>query len=370
MGIIAVQLKTPFDDTDIGFRESHRLEDIKQARAVILIASILVAAFTYVDFLFFGLTERFFISGFVRLIFFVYSVSVFICLKRYKKLQQIDYAIFFWMLSLAALALGVNLVRPRNFSENILLHSMVILGSYALLPNRFMFKLIPAIAFTTGELWLLIFSQNRFSSQEVLISAVVLISLNVIGIISARRLEIYQREQHRARMLEEWNRLQLLGLARTDSLTGIPNRRHFLELGEIEFDRYKRFGHVFSFIVIDINRFKSINDTYGHPTGDLVLQVFCEVLNSEKRSVDIIGRLGGDEFGVVLPETSGRAAAKAIKRIERACKNLKWDLPDKDFQLSISTGLTTAHPGDRSIDDLYRRADKRLYAKKQKLERI
>jgi diguanylate cyclase (GGDEF)-like protein len=182
-------------------------------------------------------------------------------------------------------------------------------------------------------------------------------------------MENYQRKQYESRLLADQSHLQLLGLATTDSLTGIFNRRHFLELGEIEFDRYRRFGRIFSFIVIDINNFKAINDSYGHPTGDLVLQRFCAVLTKEKRSVDIVGRLGGDEFGMILPETSGRAAAKAILRIEQACLNLKWDLSDKTFQLTISAGLTVARPGDQSIDNLYRRADKSLYAKKQKAEK-
>jgi len=367
MGIIAIQLKTPFDDSDIEFRESHRLEDVRQARAVILIASIMVTGFVYIDYLIFRRTEMFYISALVRLAFLIFSGAVFYLLKRYKKLQHIDYAIFFWNLLLATLALGVNLVRPGNFSENILLHSLILLGSYVLLPNRLIFKIIPAIAFTVGQLWMLFFYRDGLTAQELLISTTAFISLNAIGLLSARHLETSQREQFKARLLEHGSRIQLLDLARTDSLTGIPNRRHFLELGEVEFDRYKRFGRVFSFIVIDINRFKSVNDRFGHPTGDRVLQVFCDVLNREKRSVDIVGRLGGDEFGIILPETSGRASGKVIKRIERTCRYLKWGLSDQDFQITISTGSTVSHPGDQSIHDLYRRADKRLYVKKQKL---
>jgi diguanylate cyclase (GGDEF)-like protein len=369
MGILADHLKTPFDDTDTEFRESHRLEDLEQARAVITIVAVMVAAFSYVDLLFYKLTGMFYILVAVRVLFCVLSYVVGTGLKRHKKLHQIDLAIFFWTISLAILTLGVNLVRPSYFNDNILLHSVMILGTYVLLPNRFIFKIIPAIAFTIGEMWILIFYKDNPTLQGLFISAVAFTALNVIGILSARRQEFFQRKQYKARLLENGNRIQLLGLATTDSLTGIFNRRHFLELGEIEFDRYKRFGHIFSFVVIDINKFKSINDTYGHPIGDLVLQVFCDVLSREKRSVDIIGRLGGDEFGIILPETSSRDAAKAIQRINRACRNLKWDLSDKNFQMTISTGLTVARPGDQSIDDLYRRADKRLYTKKQKIDK-
>jgi diguanylate cyclase (GGDEF)-like protein len=246
---------------------------------------------------------------------------------------------------------------------------MMILGSYVLLPNRLIFKIIPAVIFTIGEMWILLFHKDGLSPETLAISAVAFTALNVIGIISAKRLETYQRKQYETRLLEDRSHLQLLGLATTDGLTGIFNRRHFLHAGEIEFDRYKRFGHVFSFVVIDINRFKSINDTYGHPTGDLVLQIFADILTKEKRSVDIIGRLGGDEFGIILPETSARDTAKALKRINQACRNLQLNFSGEKFQLTISAGVTTARPGDQSIDDLYRRADKSLYVKKQKIEK-
>jgi diguanylate cyclase (GGDEF)-like protein len=336
---------------------------------VIVIVTVMVAAFAYVDYLFFKLTEMFYISAFARLIFCVISSVIFTSLKKYKKLQHIDYAILLWTLSLAVLTLGVNLVRPSNFSDNIPLHSMIILGSYILLPNRLIFKIIPATFFTIGEMWILIFHKEGITPQGLLVSAVAFISLNVIGILSARHQEIYQRKHYETRLLEDRSHMQLLGLATTDSLTGIFNRRHFLDVGEIEFDRYKRFGHVFSFVVIDINKFKSINDTYGHPTGDLVLQIFADILIKEKRSVDIIGRLGGDEFGIILPETSARDTAKALKRINRACRDLELEFSGEKFKITFSTGVTMSRRGDQSIDDLYRRADKSLYTKKQKLEK-
>ena len=366
MGILVEKIKSRFDNTDTKFRESRRLEDAEQARIVITIVGVVVFLFISVDYWFFKLSQIFFISLIARGLFCGISIAVYQCTRRCKKLQYIDYSILVWTLSLAALSLSLNLIRPSNFNDNILLHGMMIFGSYFVLPNRAIFKTIPAFVFTIGDMWILIFYKDGLTPQVLVASAIAFIALNIIGISAAIRVETNQRKQYESRLLQDRSHLQLLGLATTDSLTGIFNRRHFLDLGEIEFDRYKRFGHIFSFVEIDINNFKSINDTYGHPTGDLILQIFCEILTNEKRSIDIIGRLGGDEFGIILPETSARDTAKALQRINRACKNYPINLSNEEYRITISTGVTTARFGDQSIDDLYRRADKRLYAKKQR----
>jgi diguanylate cyclase (GGDEF)-like protein len=99
-------------------------------------------------------------------------------------------------------------------------------------------------------------------------------------------------------------------LSRTDTLTGIPNRRAFLESLEIEKNRARRYDHPLTLDYVDLDHFKQLNDTLGHNTGDELLRVVANAMKLDVRQVDVLARLGGDEFAVLLPET-GRVAASA-----------------------------------------------------------
>lgn len=354
-------MRSLFSGGETAYRETYWKEDREQARLVIFIVAIMVVMLAIVDYQFLGNSDEFlmFLAG--RMTFLGVSIAVYSGIKQHIKIKQNDYAILFWACSLAVLTLAIDATRPNNFSGNIVLHGIMVLGSYSLIPNRLLFKIIPALAFTIFDMIILFFYKTEIPPPTLAIGIITLITVNVMGMATSLRLDAYRRNQHEAKIFETRNRMQLVELATTDSLTGVYNRRHFIGLGEIEFDRYKRFGHIFSFVVMDIDKFKSINDTYGHPFGDAVLQSFCTVLSSEKRSVDIIGRLGGDEFGIILPETSARDAAKVIQRIKRFCRQLGLNPLDEKFRITISVGLTAARPSDQSMEDLYHRADKGLY---------
>jgi diguanylate cyclase (GGDEF)-like protein len=104
-------------------------------------------------------------------------------------------------------------------------------------------------------------------------------------------------------------------LARTDSLTGVNNRRYLFELAEREFNVALRYRPPFSMILFDVDYFKQINDTFGHTVGDLVLKKIAQIVGLEIRSVDVIGRYGGDEFVILLPRTSAQEAQPLAERI-------------------------------------------------------
>lgn len=155
-------------------------------------------------------------------------------------------------------------------------------------------------------------------------------------------------------------------LASEDPLTGLYNRRHLLELAEQEISRASRYGHPFSLLIIDLDYFKQINDTYGHLTGDEVLVYFANFLKEALRSIDIIGRFGGDEFVVLLPETSSETALLTAQRLSKTigkspCHTQKGDLL---FTLSIGVSSDEQIKADTDIYDLLERADRALYQAK------
>jgi len=158
---------------------------------------------------------------------------------------------------------------------------------------------------------------------------------------------------------------QLKLQARQDYLTGLSNRRHFLEQGEVELARVQRYGKALSLFMLDIDFFKSINDTHGHKAGDIVLQKLSHVLQETLRTVDVIGRIGGEEFAILLPETDLPEATEVAERLREIVARteviLEAGLP---LHFTVSIGVATRKGKDVNLDILLNLADQALYEAK------
>ena len=153
--------------------------------------------------------------------------------------------------------------------------------------------------------------------------------------------------------------------ANTDSLTELYNRRYFTEHSEREFYRAKRHLRIVSLISIDIDHFKHINDGYGHPAGDKVLMSVAKCLLPCIRQEDILARIGGEEFSILLPETSLQSAKVVAERIRLNQSNLSITGEWKgEITLTVSIGVTCIKFEDDTFDDFFRRGDKALYQAK------
>ncbi len=159
--------------------------------------------------------------------------------------------------------------------------------------------------------------------------------------------------------------------AATDPLTGIANRRHFVELAERLIAQSLRYGRPCTLLVIDVDRFKVTNDTHGHVVGDLVLRTIVAVLRRTLRETDLLGRLGGDEFAVLLPETSLAMALVTAERLRGAVQNEAAQSEVHDLTLTVSLGVATLDEVARTLDAIHRKADAALYeAKKRGRNRV
>ena len=125
----------------------------------------------------------------------------------------------------------------------------------------------------------------------------------------------------------------------TDDLTGQYNRRHILEELGKEVERARRYGRRLSGMMIDLDNFKTVNDQYGHPTGDRVLKTFAGVIGRSIRKIDIVGRYGGDEFIVILPESTLEAARLVAERIQANLREYEKHVPSELFRVTASMGL-------------------------------
>jgi len=154
-------------------------------------------------------------------------------------------------------------------------------------------------------------------------------------------------------------------LSRTDALTGLASRRHFLdELGR-EVSRSRRHARPVSVGLLDIDHFKQVNDAHGHGVGDRVLRMVAERMRACLREQDMIGRLGGEEFGIIFPETAGDKALRAARRLRAAVSGAPFDCESCTLSLSVSIGVATVEGEGCAPAPLMEHADDALYAAKR-----
>jgi diguanylate cyclase (GGDEF)-like protein len=165
----------------------------------------------------------------------------------------------------------------------------------------------------------------------------------------------------RARLFQE-----VQNLALTDPLTNLQNRRSVFELGRIEFSRAQRMERPFSCIMLDLDHFKTINDRYGHPAGDQVLQEFASHCLAIVRDVDLVGRYGGEEFIILLPETERETAVQVAERLRQSVSAQPFRVMDREIHVSVSLGVATKDENTTHLEALIARADQALYIAKHK----
>lgn len=156
--------------------------------------------------------------------------------------------------------------------------------------------------------------------------------------------------------------LRLADTASTDPLTGVLNRRGFRESFDLEIERAKRSGRPLSVVVVDVDHFKQVNDRFGHDTGDSALILMAEVLSGTSRRIDTAGRMGGEEFAVLLPNSDARGAYIYAERLRSEVRDAFAEQP---FQLTVSIGIASFPQHGESLEALLHAADEALYAAKR-----
>ena len=183
---------------------------------------------------------------------------------------------------------------------------------------------------------------------------------------SMLRIKRLQEElEERERQLMEAN-ARLRHMSRTDGLTGVDNRRHLEETLDEMFEHAKRLNEPFACVMCDLDRFKAVNDTYGHQAGDAVLKQFARILRNEMREIDRVGRYGGEEFMMLLPGTVLDAAVTFAERVRKQVESHTFTFDGGSICRTASFGVSAwPHPRISDTDGLVRSADEALYVAKE-----
>jgi diguanylate cyclase (GGDEF)-like protein len=197
-----------------------------------------------------------------------------------------------------------------------------------------------------GETLLVLFPPAGGFAKETRTLAEWLASQAAVALDNARLHDVVQRQ------------------AITDDLTGLVNRRRFLEALDAEIERARQFGSPLTVVLADLDNFKRVNDAFGHHAGDIVLRAFADLVRSHSREVDVPGRIGGEEFTILLSETDREGAESVAERLRESLSAVSIPISD-DHSVRVTSSFGVAELGDdQSGDDLLRAADAALYRAK------
>lgn len=276
------------------------------------------------------------------------------------------------------LFMGIYLMRPELAAWTVTLTLIMLIALFIFVPNR-----IPAVLGVSVYMavctMVMVDHISPKTERELFGLGMLLAVPILIGWGAAVRTQVLQRKQYAmwrkaehyngilTREMEERARLQdaLLLQATTDSLTGLNNRRQYERLFGQEIARADRKGQSLALCIIDLDHFKQVNDTWGHSAGDLVLKAVAQLCRENFRTIDILGRLGGEEFVVLLPDTDLETARHIANRFIRTLATTPLSIGDRDVNITATAGVVERLPGETALESLVQRADAAMYQGKR-----
>ncbi len=356
-------LEPKLDGLEDEYRQHFLREDAKQWAILIALWQIPVVGTARFDYILFGWSLPFYLLILGRSVFFGYCVAAIFSVRKIRNPKTFDKLAISVPLLGILLELSVNYTRPPAYTAHLVLNVLIVVACYLAWPNTLLVRILPAVVVTVGDIAQLLFLKTPTTPNVLNIAVISFVLAHALGIIVSIRLNNYRRGQFKAQKELEKAQQVLAERAATDPLTGILNRRKFMELAENEFNRFQRYRRPLTAMIFDLDHFKEINDDFGHHAGDEVLMEFARMVMKEKRESDLFGRLGGEEFGLLLPETSLEFACKVSERLRQRCENIRIDRVPRGITCSI--GVAKAREQDATFDDLIRRADIFLYLAKE-----
>lgn len=342
------------------YRVFHLKDDIAQSTLYISVAILGVLSMIRIDILLYNSNPNLFIGLMIyRGVYILISLSIIALIRKTSKVRIYDRLMLGWLSFIILSILLFNFVHPGNLF-NTTYDVIIPFAVYILSPLKILYTIGLAFGFSVGTL-----SIDYFHKSAALNTAITAqIIVHVLGWVSSIQIQSYRRRSFKAYMQEKDAKEMVAYLANIDSLTKSLTRRQFFNIAESEFLRFSRYRRNLSVLVLDADYFKNINDTYGHYAGDLVLRSLSLVILEQKRAQDTFGRLGGEEFGLLLPETNLEQAKIVADRVQKTWSQTPCNVDSQLIYSTVSIGVAEANKEDKSFEDVLRRADRMMYKAK------
>jgi diguanylate cyclase (GGDEF)-like protein len=364
-------LKRLFSETliDLGelegdYRVFYLKNDIAQISLSLTIVILSILAMLRVDAILFKDRPELFMWVVVhRGSFILATILVMLAIRKTSKVRVYDRLVFAWIVLMILFFMLFNFTRPTNYLTTA--YEIIIPFSiYVFSPLKIKHNVALALSFTAAMMLINYFFKAGVDPMILNTTIAAQVIVHTLGLGSGLQIQSYRRKSFKAYILEKDAKEMVAYLANIDPLTKSLTRRHFFNIAASEFLRYSRYRRPLSILILDTDDFKNINDTYGHHTGDIVLRSFSLVAMEQKRAQDTFGRLGGEEFGLLLPETNLEQARIVAERIQKTWEQTPSNMDGEMICSTVSIGGTEACYDDKSFEDVLRRADRLLYKAK------
>ena len=364
-------LKRLFSETliDLGelegdYRVFYLKNDIAQISLSLTVVILSILAMLRVDAILFKDRPELFMWVLVhRGGFILATILVMLAIRNTSKVRVYDRLVFAWIVLMILFFILFNFTRPTNYLTTA--YEIIIPFSiYVFSPLKIKYNGALALSFTAAMMLINHFFKAGVDPMILNTSITAQVIVHTLGLGSGLQIQSYRRKSFKAYILEKDAKEMVAYLANIDPLTKSLTRRHFFNIAASEFLRYSRYRRPLSILILDTDDFKTINDTYGHHAGDIVLRSFSLVAMEQKRAQDTFGRLGGEEFGLLLPETNLEQARIVAERIQKTWEQTPSNMDGEMICSTVSIGGTEAYHDDKSFEDVLRRADRLLYKAK------
>lgn len=337
-----------------GFRRRDEKIIARQAGVALLIGAVLNLAFGYTDYIAFGLVPQLWLALGARSIIMLACIAGAVMMLRRPSLATSGIVTSVLEIALISCFTMVVMLRPAGMHWHVMIMLVITFSIYMFVPNRFVLMAVNGVAGSAIYIptAILTSAPNTLDTWRMIL---ILSTANMVGMISAYRFSKLRRREY---LLTE----ELKRMATTDDLTGLVNRRHYLELSSHEIKRAQRLNTPLTVCVLDVDHFKQINDTFGHAAGDAALRAIATACRETLRDADIFSRFGGEEFTITFPGTNMRAAREVADRLCALIRELHIDI--EGLQLSATFGLAQ-FSNEGNIEQLLSRADLALYEGKR-----
>jgi diguanylate cyclase (GGDEF)-like protein len=347
------------------YRVFHLRDDIAQSILYISIAILSVLSMIRMDALLYKDSPDLFMGLVVYRSGYIFvSLLIMAAIRKIGKVRIYDRLMLVWLSLTIFSLLLFNFIRPANFL-NTPYDVIVPFAIYIVSPLKVLYTIALALSFSAGTLSVDYFYKTGIDPTTLRAVFTAQVIVNILGLLSSLQIQSYRRKSFKAYIQEKDAKEMVAYLANIDPLTKSLTRRQFFNIAESEFLRFLRYHRQLSVLVLDADHFKKINDTYGHHTGDLVLRSLSLVILEQKRAQDTYGRLGGEEFGLLLPETGLEQAKIVAERVQKIWEQTPSNMDGNLIYSTVSIGVAEANSEDKSFEDVLRRADRMMYKAKE-----